>query len=153
MVSDCILWPGKSFDKDGYGDRGKKRARRDGLSRKAHRAVFQAVFGAIPTGRIVRHSCDNPACINPEHLLLGTQADNMRDAADRDRVHYGEGSPAAKLTVEQVMAIALRRSGGERGVDLAREFGVSPSTICDIHRGRCWRRAVKPYDCPGGWPL
>lgn len=121
----CELFDGP-LTADGYGDRGRRQARRDGLSRRAHRAVWQKAHGPIPAGLVVRHACDTPACIALAHLELGTQADNVADAVERDRLSRGEQRPSARLTVAQVIDITTRRANGERGVDLAAEFGVSP---------------------------
>jgi DNA-directed RNA polymerase specialized sigma24 family protein len=85
--------------------------------------------GPIPAGRLVLHSCDNPPCVNPEHLRAGTQRDNRRDAVIRRRTARGERNAAAKLTDAQFAAIPRRVAAGERQADIAREFGVSRQAI------------------------
>lgn len=142
-MTPCWEWPG-TIDAYGYGDRGRKKADEDGFSRKAHRAMYQMFVGPIPEGALVRHTCDNPPCVNIDHLLIGTHSDNMQDALDRGRIRVGEDTPTAKLTNEQADEIKRRRESGERGSDLAREFGVTPSTVCDIYKGRT---RASPYSC------
>lgn len=84
---DCWPWPeGWSINDDGYGI-----VSVEGEDYFAHRAVFMLVGGPIDSGLVVRHSCDNPRCINPAHLLLGTQADNVQDSIDRGRHRSVQG--------------------------------------------------------------
>jgi hypothetical protein len=102
------------------------------------RYIYEAVHGPIPEGLIVRHKCDNPLCINPVHLELGTPADNVRDMVERNRQASSKGSKNgnSKLTEEDVKLI---RSNGERAVDLAERFGVHPATIWRVRQGVTWR--------------
>jgi hypothetical protein len=102
----------------------------------AHRWSYEHHNGPIPAGYLIRHTCDNPPCVNPAHLLIGTDADNRRDCTERGRDARGERSPRAILTDAQCAEIRQRRARGERGVDLAREFNVNQSTISGIWRGR-----------------
>ena len=88
-------------------------------------------------GKVVRHTCDNPQCVNPAHLVLGTQQDNIRDKVERDRQQKGEAVPNSKLTAERVLAIRARVR--DDYATLATEFGVSKQTICDIMARRSWR--------------
>jgi hypothetical protein len=82
-----------------------------GDSRFAHRLIYEECFGEIPKGQVVRHKCDNPACLNPEHLELGTQTDNVADMYKRNRSYNksGEGNPRVLLTVEQVKEIRKKQ--------------------------------------------
>ncbi len=109
----------------------------------AHRVAYQLYVGEIPDGLKVCHRCDNPACVNPSHLFLGTQADNMRDCCNKGRFadRSGERSGNAKLTTEQAKAIKTMRSEGARSDDLARLFKVSQSTVYRIIRCDIWRNA------------
>ncbi len=88
----------------------------------------------------VLHRCDRPACCNPDHLFLGTKADNNADmiakGRDRQRPLLGESNPQAKLTREQVIEIL---ASGESAAALARRFGVSASTAKDVRAGKTWR--------------
>lgn len=79
---DCWEWGG-SPDHDGYGV-----VSWGGTQYKAHRVAYELHVGPIPEGLVVRHNCDNPPCVNPAHLLLGTQADNVRDMHERGRGRY-----------------------------------------------------------------
>ena len=107
---------------------------------KAHRVAYQLYVGEIPEGMCVCHRCDNPSCVNPEHLFLGTNADNVRDRDNkgRDANRCGEKNGRAKLTEAQVVEIRERMGGGERGVDLARQFGVTRDEILKIFRRISW---------------
>jgi hypothetical protein len=81
---DCWLWTGATGGKDGYGK--IQRGRRGMGYLWAHRVAFDLEYGAIPLGLQVLHRCDNPLCVRPEHLFLGTRSDNMRDAANKGRL-------------------------------------------------------------------
>lgn len=104
----------------------------------AHRLAWKLTNGPIPNGLWVLHRCDNPPCCNPAHLFLGTDTDNMRDATRKDRLAFGSRHWRAKLTEQDAAAIRRRRAAGEKGRDLAREFGVSPTTISEIVHHKLW---------------
>jgi len=114
-----------------------------GHPKLAHRVSYQLYVGEIPDGLCVCHRCDNPACVRPDHLFLGTVADNMRDRTVKGRGgdHAGERNGRAKLTIEQVIEIRARYSNGARRIDLAKEFGVTPTNISFISRGRHWTKS------------
>ena len=95
---------------------------------KAHRAAFEFFVGTIPAGLCVCHKCDVPACVNPEHLFLGTQADNRRDCAEK-------GRNGKKLTIEQALSI---RSDRRESAVIAKEFGIAPSIVRKIRAGTLW---------------
>lgn len=87
--SGCWLWMGAA-NADGYGHFGIARSKPD----KAHRVAYRLYRGPIPTGMIVRHKCDMPCCVNPEHLIVGTHQQNMDDRAARGRTAKGfQGTP------------------------------------------------------------
>lgn len=121
----CWLWIG-SRRRDGYG-----RHRVNGTPRRirAHRLSWEMHFGAIPSGMSVLHHCDNPPCVRPDHLFLGTDTDNTAD-----KVRKGRANSA--LTIEQVREVRLRLSDGTSQAVLARQYGVSRSVIWDIAHGR-----------------
>lgn len=110
----------------------------DGKNRRAHRVSYELHHGDIKDGLYVCHRCDNPVCVNPEHLFLGTSAENSadRDAKGRHITHRGSDNVSAKLTEEDV--IAIRASDG-KGIVLAAYYGVSPSRISEIRTGKKWR--------------
>jgi hypothetical protein len=124
--------------------------------KKAHRISWELAHGPIPDGLFVCHRCDNPPCVNPAHLFLGTHADNMADAAAKGRTmsgddHWVRKHPelawggrrttrgACRLVDAQVLEIRRRRANGEGVVPLGQAFGVSHATISDICRRRTWR--------------
>lgn len=110
----------------------------------AHRLAYETWVGPIPEGLIVRHKCDNPPCINPEHLEIGTPADNARDMIERGRkvVTRGEGFKSTKLTESQVRAIRKLYSEGVSQMDLAEQFGVTNKNISLIVLGKTWRHIL-----------
>lgn len=129
----------------GYRDGGYGRFKYGGRCGYAHRLSFELHLGPIPDGMIVCHRCDNPACVNPAHLWLGTNADNMADMAAKGRAKSGNlkgaDSPHAKLTAIQAAEIRRRYCRG-LGPTLAQEFGVSTSSILAIARGENWAHLV-----------
>lgn len=132
--SGCWLWAA-CVDKDGYGiiafgTRGKKKE-------AAHRVSWEMQNGTIPHGLQVLHRCDNPSCVNPDHLHVGTGAENHADKARRDRSPFGERQGGHKLTEQQVIAVLH----DERPqTTIASDYGVSQSAISLIKRGQNWAR-------------
>lgn len=135
----CWEWTA-SLDRYGYG----KFSSEQGQWQRAHRISWQLTHGYIPPKTCVLHRCDNPKCVNPEHLFLGTHADNMRDmyAKDRRRARRGESHGMARLSQVQVDAIRnLDANGNWTLLELATRFGVSQSTIWSVVNGKTWRAA------------
>lgn len=133
----CWPWTGAT-DQHGYG---KVCALPIGKYLKAHRIAWMlANLQPIPAGMVVRHQCDNPACVRPDHLLIGTQADNCSDASSRGRARggHGEGHRNAKLTWEIVREIRRRRAEGESCAALGREYGVGRDQVSRICTGKVW---------------
>lgn len=134
----CLLWMGYSHSATPNYARGFFSV--NGKPQMAHRVAYQLAKGDIPDGLCVRHTCDVSLCVNPDHLILGTHADNMRDMKDRGRGRgggpAGEKHGCAKLTEEQVRQIGTSHKTRNQ---LAAEFGVSPSTIKAIRNGRLWK--------------
>lgn len=141
----CWGWQGYT-NGIGYGILTIKR-RREGINRNvyAHRISWEIHKGAIPNGLFVCHTCDNPECTNPEHLWLGTNADNMHDCSLKGRQNGaakalpGERNPFAKLTEQIVREI---RGSDESGVALGAKFGVCKSLISAIRKRRAWRHVA-----------
>ena len=104
----------------------------------AHRVAYQLAKGEIPDGLVVRHTCDNPACCNPDHLILGTQADNMVDMVKRKRncnpkgeQHYG-----SKLTTAQVMEVY---SSPLNQYEIAKLYNIDQSIVSRIKHKKIWK--------------
>lgn len=156
--SGCIEWVGPRHD-NGYGRFTFKRQQQ-----LAHRAAWRLFRGELPADLCVLHHCDNPPCVNPEHLFLGDRGDNARDMAAKgrqwlqasperraetfacpaERKARGSGHGNAVLTEAQVLAIRQRVSRGERGKHLAAEFHCSTSLISAIVRGQAWQHVGGP---------
>lgn len=114
----------------------------DGGNRFAHRVSWILANGPIPIGMDVLHHCDNPPCVNPSHLYLGTHTDNMRDRSVRGRFPSTAGSlhPEAILTEQAVMDIRERRRNGDHRVQAtAAEYGISVSTYWAVVLYRSWK--------------
>ena len=114
-----------------------------GKTELAHRIGYEIYIGKIPEGLCVLHSCDIPACVNPEHLHLGTQIDNIKERTERGRginpAYIGEDNPRAKLTKKEVIKIRKRHKSGESETSLAKEYGVSQGGISAIVLGKTWK--------------
>jgi hypothetical protein len=129
---DCLPWPFKA-NTYGYGTMGV-----GGKTVKATRYVCQLAHGA-PVGRVdCAHSCGNRLCCNPRHLRWATRAENEADKRLHGRDNRGERHGATILTTNDVLAIRAARKAGERNGKLARQYGVSPGTICNIMSGASW---------------
>ena len=129
---DCWLWRG-NLDRDGYGTIGKGQD-----NHRAHRIAYLLFKGTIPPGLNVLHSCDVRPCVKPAHLRLGSQAENMADRNAKRRTASGERNGRSKLTGEAVAEIRRLASQGLSRRNTARLFGIDPSTVRDIVKGRIW---------------
>lgn len=122
-------------DPNGYG-----RINYDGKPYLAHRLSYQINCGEIPVGKVICHRCDNPSCVNPEHLFLGEQADNVADMHNKGRARkrgqLGTEHHASKLSEKDIPAI---RASTSSVAALAEEYGVSRPTIHAIRVGKTWR--------------
>ena len=133
----CWLWRGW-IRADGYGD---LHAAKPTLgTRLTHRVVWILTHGTLPAELKVCHKCDNPPCCNPSHLFLGTYQDNIADcvAKGRNRGACGERNPLAKLTWDIVALIRTRLANGDQQRRIAKDLGVSDTTIRNIAKGRTW---------------
>lgn len=129
--ANCWTWVGPK-DAKGYGLFWLK-----GSSKRAHRVSIEMHLGVSAVGTTILHSCDNPSCVNPDHLSIGTQADNVRDMHIKGRAASRTGSlnGASKLTEADVMQI---RSSHEGNTSLGRQYGVSKTTIMRVRKGLSW---------------
>ena len=130
--NNCYICISHKYDKGGYSN-----IHMYGKTTRVHRHIYEEMFGFIPKGMEVRHKCDNPNCINPEHLELGTHKDNMRDMSKRNRASK-KGNP--KLTWKQVIEIREKYKNTKiTQKELAKEYGISRYTISDITNNKRWR--------------
>jgi hypothetical protein len=134
--SGCWLWTG-GLKCRGYGG---FRLRKDRYT-FSHRISYELFVGEIPKGLHVCHKCDNPFCVNPEHLFVGTSKQNMEDRDSKGRFHVlkGEKVGASILTNDQALKIFQSKSPQDI---LAKTFGVSVSTIRAIKSKRLWRHVT-----------
>lgn len=140
----CWIWTG-GLTAGGYG-----RMFADGKDRRSqavHRVAFSEFCGEIPKGMAVCHKCDVRNCFNPEHLFLGTNLDNMRDAAAKGRLPRGERHSAAKLTSDQVIEIREAVRNGASRCSVAKQYECSVSNIINIVEGKTWK-SVLPKEVP-----
>jgi predicted XRE-type DNA-binding protein len=133
--SGCWLWT-SHINRDGYGHI----TVRTKVVMGAHRASWILHHGEVPEGMCVCHKCDTPACVNPDHLFLGTHQENMADmfGKGRRRAPRAELNPRAKLTSAQVLSIVNDR---RRQVEIAAEYGITQSRVSAIKRGG-WKSYV-----------
>ncbi len=134
--SGCLVWQAGQTS-DGYGVVTYK-----GKTRLAHRVSYEVSTGIAVEGKYVCHKCDNPLCINPEHLFLGTHKDNMFDMKTKGRrkgIGCGESNGRAKLTAQQAKEIREQRSNGVMLKTLASQYGVGTSTIARVASMENWK--------------
>jgi hypothetical protein len=134
LPNGCIPWLGSTSSK-GYGQIG--RGGRGAGNYIASRLAYELEYGVIPDKLFVLHTCDNPLCVNPEHLFLGNQKQNMQDMSRKRRSCIGEKNSQAKLVRAEVFLI--RKSKLKLKI-LASRYGVSKATISNIRNGKVWRR-------------
>lgn len=107
----------------------------------AHRASWELAYGPIPDGQCVLHECDNPLCVRPEHLFLGTRTDNNEDKMNKGR-HRGlprEKNPNARLTETEVAEIRrLHATTSLLQREIAEQFGISQTHVSEIVLGKVW---------------
>lgn len=137
---DCRVWQ-MSLNRGGYGQ-----FNADGRIWLAHRLAFYLANGALPAKGCVCHTCDNRACINPEHLFDGSLADNNRDMFAKGRGHVFDGTHIvggknvnAKLSERDVIAIRNLRAGGVPYTAIAGRFGITAANACAIALRHTWK--------------
>lgn len=136
MPSGCIEWTGAKVSK-GYGS-----MKAGPTTIGTHRYAWELANGKIPKGLFVLHKCDNRACCNPEHLWIGTNADNVADMDQKGRRAdtRGMNHPQRKLNEDQVISI---RSDERSNPQIASEYGVTKELISQIKRRVCWKHLAE----------
>lgn len=137
---ECWVWLG-SRHTYGYGYVNGPGGRKYSRKYYVHRLMYEWHVAPIPAGLSVLHHCDNPPCARPDHLYVGTQADNLADMARRGRSFHavGELCGVAKYSNATMAEIKRLLAGGERGCEISRRFGLSTGYVSNIKAGR--RRA------------
>ena len=139
--TNCWVWQ-RGLGPDGYGSFYDRTLTPKGNPRmvRSHRWSYERYVGPIPPGHEVCHTCDNPSCVNPEHLFTGTHTDNMRDSSAKGRQgHPGDRNGRARLTADDVRAIRAAYTGQFGQVsELSRQFGVTTATVSKAIRRQTW---------------
>lgn len=144
----CWLWTGPLINA-GYG-----KFKVESRTRSAHRFSYELRHGPIPEGMIICHTCDNPPCVNPDHLFLGTNKDNSRDMVAKNRAARlrGERANGVKLTTEDVLEIRRLRKAGVACEEVARQFSLTKAHVWRVAQGTSWahlQHATSPPLEPG----
>lgn len=133
IISECWVCTSHKPNADGYPSTKINRK-----NCRIGRLFYERFKGPIPNNEIVRHTCDNRKCINPDHLILGTHKENMRDMAERGRAPFGRNHHNVKLCESQVLEI--RQNKTDSMMTLAQKYGVSKTQVWKIKHRVNWRR-------------
>jgi hypothetical protein len=116
----------------------------NGTPALAHRHAWSLTHGPIPDGMIVMHACDNPPCVNPAHLRIGTQRDNVADMHEKGRGNRGSVNGQAKLNEADVQLIRLWLALGVPQKELRTFYGISAGTMSSLANRKTWRHVTVP---------
>lgn len=135
IQNGCIIWVG-SRDKDGYGKICVQR-----ISFRVHRVAYFTYYGIDPKELLVCHTCNNPSCVNVEHLYLGNQLQNQQQSISEGRSvkNLGESNGQHKLTREKVIQIRKLASFGVSQTSISKQYKVRQSVISDIVLNKLWK--------------
>lgn len=133
----CMIAEGHCRDKDGYPRIAYAKGKRKAIAK----FIYESIYGPFEIGQVMRHTCNNRACINPAHIIPGTQGQNMNDRTAAGKDPVGERNGRAILNAAK--AIEIRRDRGKVSArTLADQYGVKVSTIRDIWYGRIWKHVA-----------
>jgi hypothetical protein len=151
IVAGCWNWTGSMFD-NGYG-KFKNKYMNNGKAIPASRASWM-ILRSVNIGRwdFVCHKCDNRRCINPDHLFLGSGADNMSDCSQKRRINHGENRPQSKLTEKNVIEARQLRQQGMGWKWLAERYGVRQYCVISAVTGKTWAHVAEPIPTYVGVP-
>jgi hypothetical protein len=129
----CFEWMGDRTGK-GYG-----RLQIDGTKYLAHRLSYETFRGPVPKGMLVCHHCDNRSCVNPCHLFVGSNADNMADMVAKGRQNKCKGESNGRAKLDEPTVLAIRRENGATNKQIAERYGATVHQVNDIRSGRTWK--------------
>lgn len=138
-TTGCWVWTGACVDK-GYGEIKIPKTRKQIA---AHRLSYLIYCGPIPAGKCVLHKCDNPPCVNPVHLFVGTKLDNALDMVNKMRHCYGERQGSHKLTEKEVMDIHWLMKLGVKQKAISQMFKIGEMAISRIKHGQRWKHVFE----------
>lgn len=149
IATGCHEWQ-RRFDKQGYGFFHFVGCQGKLLYLRAHRCAWEYAFGPVPADVCVLHECDNPKCVNPDHLFLGTRTDNHDDMVAKNRHNkfgsglHGSQVPNAKLTEKRVVVVIRKLLAGKSQNRVAQELGLHSNIVSSIARGVAWAHVPRP---------
>ena len=139
--SGCWIWDG-AVSSSGYG-----KLRSKYTQHTAHKVSYEVFKGPIQPGKYVCHHCDVRACVNPEHLFLGSPKENQQDMAKKMRHAYGDKNGNSKLSEDQAKSILSMRNSGKTKTSVGDAFGVSRVAVAKIWSGALWPHLQKEAVC------
>lgn len=137
--SGCWIWTASCAGK-GYGQIKLPGTRRQIY---AHRLSYLIHKGELPDAKHICHTCDNPKCVNPDHLFVGTSQDNHDDMKAKGRHTYGEKSATVKSTTKEVLQMKAMIKAGVPQTKIAALFGLHQTTISKINRAERWKHLAE----------